>query len=159
MVVKVAAITAAHGIKGQVVLHSLTSPADTLYNLPELTDAKGNRYKLKITGTKKNRFIASIEGVNDRNAAELLKGTALYANVDHEALPEQSRWPGLAVQLANGTAYGHITDIYNFGAGDVVEIEKTDGSSEMLPLSDDFIRIENKKAVVTPPEYLEAKEE
>lgn len=68
---------------------------------------------------------------------------------------------GIPVILENGSPYGRITAAYNFGAGDVVDIEKTNKKTEMLPLKDEFLKIsaDRTQAIVQSFEFSEAKPE
>lgn len=157
--VQVGFITGAHGIKGQVTVHSLIDPA-VLITIENFSDESGHTsYNVRFSGNKKKQLIATVAGVTDRNAAEALKKHYLYIDADDAALPAESRLIGMNAQTQNGTPYGVISAVYNFGAGEVVEIERTDGSQEMLPLQADFVIIKNNIAIITPPEYVEIEEE
>jgi 16S rRNA processing protein RimM len=102
--------------------------------------------------------------VNDRNEAEKLKGTILCA--PESDLPEkpEDTWYyreliGLDAMLGNGQKYGKIIAVHNFGAGDIIDIEKIDGSTEMLPFNEVFVGdvdMEKGTVIVFPPEYVEA---
>ena len=161
--IEVGQITSAHGIRGQVKLRSFTQDPDDIFTYSPLTDKKGKPYVLKREGYKEQLFIASIQGVTDRNAAELLKGTLLYAAAISEAEKEENQWfyselKGLEARLENGDSYGKVIAVHNFGAGDIIEIERTDGSAEMIPFKPAFVGdIETEKGylVIFPPEYLE----
>jgi len=163
---KIAVITSAHGVRGQVKIHALNGDPETLVSYP-LTDATGKRpYKLTRHGIKDNLLIASIEGLTDRNEAERLKGTALYAPATALPANAENQWDyaeliGLEARLENGKSFGRVTAVHNFGAGDILDIEKTGGDSEMLPFTDDFVGDIHPKdgyLIVFPPDYLEAKE-
>jgi 16S rRNA processing protein RimM len=67
---------------------------------------------------------------------------------------------GLSVELADGTGYGRITDVQDYGAGDILEIERTDGTTELLPFTDRVVPVVDLAAgrvVVDPPVYVEAR--
>ena len=51
----------------------------------------------------------------------------------------------MKVCLPDGKAYGEITAVYEFGAGEVVDILKPNTKTEMLPLSPDFLRLSPDK--------------
>ena len=150
-------ITSAHGVRGQVKIHSFIDDPESLLTAT-LTDASGRKpFKLTKYGIKDALLIVSIEGVHDRNEAELLKGTELFA----PATPENSGNPleGMEARLLDGNVYGRVIGIYNFGAGDILDIELGNGKSEMIPLNDDFVggvHIEEGYLVVFPPEYVES---
>lgn len=154
--VEIGLITAAHGIRGQLKLRSLAIPPEGIFEI-DIMDAKGNRVFLKHDGGNARGFIVSLKGVADRNAAELLKGTRFYTTTEN--LPESApqRLNNLPARLQNGEAYGTVLGTYNFGAGDIVEIRKTNGEMEMLPLQKGFAEVKKTYVLVTPPEYVEGK--
>jgi 16S rRNA processing protein RimM len=141
--VKVAAIIDAHGIKGEVKLRSFVENEDLLTT--DLLDSAGTKhFSLKITGSVKDSIIARIDGVSDRNAAEAIKGTELF--LPESAFPEleegelyHNQLIGLEVRAADNQKIGIITAIHNYGAGDIMEIAKASGDSEMLPFSEQFV--------------------
>ena len=47
---------------------------------------------------------------------------------------------GLKVKDANKKYIGNITALYNFGAGDIVEIEYLSGKKEMFPFDEYFVK-------------------
>ncbi len=166
--VQVAAITAAHGIRGQVKLRSFTHNPDDIFDYSPLTDKTGKKtYAIKREGYKDQLFIVSIEGITDRNEAELLRGTELYAHVTHSGSTSENEWlytdlKGLQARTADDRPYGTVIGVYNFGAGDIIDIELPDGKSEMLPFSKVFvgdIEVEKGYLVVFPPDYIEGPEE
>lgn len=153
-------IAGPHGVKGQVRLKSFTAePADVAAYGP-VTDASGARaYTLEIVGTARNLLVARIEGVTDRNAAEALRGVELH--VDRDRLPEaeadefyHADLIGLPVRTVDGDAFGTVLALYNYGAGDVIEVRCVDGDVELLPFNKDVvpeIDLENGFVVVAPP--------
>lgn len=69
---------------------------------------------------------------------------------------------GLRALRADGSVYGKIVTVYNFGASDIIEIEKPNGKLEMLPAKEPYLgRVCAEEGYVTvqPPEYVEAKPE
>lgn len=152
-----AVVVAAHGIRGQVKLRSLLPYPEELEEIDTLCDAFGKKtYSIKITSGAAPQYIASIEGIKDRNAAELLKKLVLYTKAENISEPEHNYLVGKSVTTAEGKAYGVITEVANYGAGDVVEIKKETGETEMLPLNDQFIKISGEEITIIPPNYLEA---
>ena len=159
--IKVGLIAAAHGIRGEVKVSSFLNPPEAIFACGVLTDVSGKkRFALAKHGGNEKAFIAAIEGVADRNAAELLKGTGLFAPAS--ALPEKPQgeyYPheliGLEARLADGTPYGRVVQFYNFGAGDIIEIELAGGKTEMLPLAEEFVQVEQDFVTVFPPDYVE----
>jgi 16S rRNA processing protein RimM len=87
-----------------------------------------------------NGAIARFAEVPDRNAAEALRGTAL--TVPRSALPPLGEGEyyhhdlvGLPVVRASDSApLGRVAMVENFGAGDVLEIEREQGGTFMVPM-------------------------
>lgn len=165
--VRVGVIASAHGVKGQVKVKCFTEKPETLLTFKKLTDAAGKRsFTLKKQGVKNDLLIVSIEGIDDRNASELLKGTELFAPAPALKAAKTNEWTyaeltGLEARLGNGKMYGKIVGVYNFGAGDIIEIQLPDTTTEMLPFKDEFVgavHVERGFLVVSPPDYVEAEE-
>ena len=165
--VLVGAIASAHGVKGQVKIKFFSENWEALLKRNDFSDASGTKlYKLQKHGITNGLVIASIEGLTDRNVAETLKGTQLYAPAPTQKTNKSDQWSygeltGLEARLENNQPYGKIIGVYNFGAGDIIEIELVDGKTEMLPLTHNFVGhvdVEKGYAIVLPPEYLTAEE-
>jgi 16S rRNA processing protein RimM len=164
--VLVGAIAGAHGVRGQVRIKSFTDDPAAVAAYGPLSDESGQRrFDLEVTGQVKGGVIARIDGVLDRTAAEALRGLRLY--VPRAALPaieadEYYRVDliGLRAELADGTAFGRIVDVQNYGAGDVLEIERPGGETELLPFADRVVPVVDLAAgrvVVDPPVAVEVR--
>lgn len=75
-------------------------------------------------------IIAHIDGIDDRNAAELLRGIELFINRDDlPALPDgefyQADLIGMHV-IRSGLTIGVVDNIQNYGAGDILELDNGD---------------------------------
>ena len=131
-------ITAAHGIKGEVVIASRTALPEDVAAYGPVSDAEGKR-ELKIASARiaSKGVIARIDGVADRNAAEALKGTDLYVPRDRLPPPAEGEHYagdliGLEAVSPDGRRLGRIVDVPNFGASDLLEIEPDDGGASFL---------------------------
>lgn len=137
----VGVITGAHGIRGQVKIRSFTDVPLAITEYGALMNATGTkRYDIRIDGEGKTGLIASVKGVTDRNAAELLKGTELFvdkANIPTAAEDEfyYDDLIGMEVRDTQGNALGTVFALYNFGAGDIIEIRRAEGHKEMYPFT------------------------
>ena len=81
------AVIAAHGIKGEVKVKTFTEAPENLDAYGALTTDDGRRLEVaSLRPTKGDEAVARFKGIADRNAAESLKGQALY--VPRDALPE-----------------------------------------------------------------------
>lgn len=162
----VGAIAGAHGVRGQVRIRSFTSDPAAIAAYGPVSDEDGRRrFELTVTGTIKDGVIARLAGIEDRTAAEALRGVRLY--VSRAALPQtrtgeyyRADLIGLRAELADGTHYGRVSDVQNYGASDLLEIEREDGASEFLPFTDrcvPIVDVANGRVVVDPPVAVEAK--
>ena len=162
-------ITGAHGVRGLVRIKSFTEMPEDLTAYGALTDEAGTRrYAVTVTGKAKGALLARIAGVENREAAQALRGTRLM--VERVALPEiedpetfyYADLVGLAVEDSAGKPLGRVKAVMNHGAGDLLEIEPAPdiGKATLLvpftkaavPLVD----LEAGRLVVEPPSEVEA---
>jgi len=139
--VTLAAIAGAHGVAGEVRLKLFSEGVATLKRHLN-RDGGFNAGKLTLTTLRedgKGGAIARFAQCADRNGAEALRGTAL--TVPRSSLPPLGEGEyyhadllGLDAVSTDGTALGTCVAIDNFGAGDVLEVRRTDGKSFMVPM-------------------------
>ena len=131
--VTLAAVIGAHGIAGEVRLKVFAD------DLASYKSFNGGALTLKSVRPGSNGAIARFAEVNDRNAAEALRGTQL--TIPRSALPPLDEGEYYHVDLLGlpavsdaGDALGKVAAIDNYGAGDVLEIERPDGKRFMVPM-------------------------
>ncbi len=161
----IGAITGVRGLRGEVRIKSFTADPSDIAAYGPVSDETGERsYKISVTAHVKGKIIARLDGIDDRNAAEALKGTKLY--VPKSVLPEPDDGAyyhadliGLKAETREGDPLGTVKAVHNFGAGDVIEIAPGDKDGLMLPFTSDVVPVvdvEQGLIVVAPPDYLEA---
>lgn len=132
----------AHGIRGEVLIRAYTGEPDAIAAYGPLADKSSARtFAIKVVRVTDKGVVARIAGVTDRNGAEALRGVDLY--VERSALPKPADAEfyhadliGLEAITEDGARYGRIVAVQNFGAGDLLEIERADGSgAEFIPFS------------------------
>lgn len=148
--VTLAAIVGAHGVTGELRLKLFGEGPESLKRYKSF-DAGGRTLTLKSVRAGPNGAVARFAEVNDRNGAEALRGVAL--TVPRSALPPLAEGEyyhvdmiGLACVSDAGDAIGKLIAIENFGAGDILEIEKSDGKRFMVPIH--AAQIEADRAVI-----------
>ncbi|GGB94239.1 hypothetical protein GCM10011494_10850 [Novosphingobium endophyticum] len=126
--VTLAAVSGAHGVTGEVRLKLFGEGVDALKRYRAFNDSTLTLKKLRDDG--KGGAIARFEEVANRTAAEKLRGTAL--TVPRSAMPELGEGEyyhadllGLRAVSDAGEALGSVVAVENFGAGDVLEIERS----------------------------------
>jgi 16S rRNA processing protein RimM len=136
--VTLAAVSGAHGVTGEVRLKLFGEGIAALKTHKRFNDGALTLNKLRDDG--KGGAIARFAEVADRTAAEALRGTAL--TVPRSALPplEEGEYYhadllGLPAVSDTGEALGTVVAVENFGAGDLLEIERPTGKRFMVPMT------------------------
>ncbi|ATY31753.1 ribosome maturation factor RimM [Sphingomonas psychrotolerans] len=152
--ITLAAIIGAHGIAGEVRLKVF---ADDFASYKSFNNGA---LTLKSVRTGSNGAIARFAEVADRNAAEALRGTQL--TVPRSALPplEEGEYYhvdllGLPAVSEAGDALGKVIAIDNYGAGDVIEVERPDGKRFMVPMRPEAVPEWNDQRLVIHAGYAE----
>ena len=158
--VTLAVIIGAHGVTGEVRLKLFTEDLN-LY--PELK-AGGRGLTLKSLRPGPNGAVARFAEIADRNAAEALRGTEL--TVPRSSLPPLQEGEyyhadliGLPCISTTGEALGKIVLIENFGASDVIEIEREPdgplaGKRFMVPMRPEAVPEWNSERLIVDPEFI-----
>jgi 16S rRNA processing protein RimM len=157
------AIAGAHGVRGLVRVKSFTAEPQAIAAYGPLQDEQGQRrFSLEVLGESKGLVLARIAGVEDRDAAERLKGVRLY--VRRVDMPEpdaeefyQADLIGLMAQRPDGTSLGTVRTVNDFGAGASLEIEDDAGKTVIVPFTAaavPTIDIAGGRLVVEPPTEL-----
>ena len=156
--VTLAAVTGAHGVAGDVRLKLFGEGLDGLKPHKSFNDGALTLWKLR--SDNKGGVIARFAEIGDRNAAEALRGTTL--TVPRDALPAldedeyyHSDLLGLPVVSDSGDTVGKVCAVENYGASDVIEIEKPDGKRFMIPLTRQAVPEWNDKRVVVTSDFLD----
>jgi 16S rRNA processing protein RimM len=145
------AILGAHGIKGEVKVKSFAAKPAAIADYGPLTDTKHKRsFELDIVGTgdaAKGIVIARIAGVNDRNAAEALKGVELFverARLPAPKDPEEfylADLIGLQAFDSKDAKLGEIVSVDNYGAGDLLLVVPETGEGFVVPFAKAFVPV------------------
>ncbi len=135
--IAVGKVNSIFGIKGEVKIISYCDHPQKIEEYP-LFDANGHVIKLRISnknktiigksGTGESILIAKIEGVDDRTSAEKLRGCEFFTNRDDfKELAEEEFYYvdliGLDVVDIQSKKIGKVVNVFDFGAGGVIEIE------------------------------------
>jgi 16S rRNA processing protein RimM len=135
--VTLAAIAGAHGVTGEVRLKLFGEGVAALKRYTAFNGGKLTVSKIKDDG--KGGAIARFAEVTDRTAAEALRSTVL--TVPRSTLPPLGEGEyyhadllGLPAVSTEGEALGTCVAVENFGAGDVLEIQRPSGKKFMVPM-------------------------
>lgn len=162
--VTLAAIAGAHGVTGEVRLKLFGEGVAALRRYRAFNDSTLTVEKLKDDG--KGGAIARFAEIADRTAAEKLRGTAL--TVPRSTLPPLGEGEyyhadllGLPAVSTTGEALGTVIAVENFGAGDVLEIERPPGEDGkrgarfMVPMKAEAVPEWDDARIVVDAAYVE----
>jgi 16S rRNA processing protein RimM len=159
----IAEIGAAHGVRGEVRVKALTADPASVGDYGPLHDDRGRTYVVaSLRPLKDDMLVVRFEGVADRTAAEKLTRIKLY--VDRSVLPEPDEDEfyhadliGLAVETVGGETIGRVMAVMDFGAGDLLEVEREHGKSVFVPFTRAVVPtvdLAGGRLVVEPPDGL-----
>lgn len=155
--VTLAVITGAHGVTGEVRLKLFCDTADSLKLHKSFN---GGTLTLKMVRATPYGATARFAEIADRTAAEKMRGTELC--VPRDSLPPLSAGEyyhtdliGLPCRTSEGAEIGRCVAIENFGAGDILEIEKPGGGRFMVPMSPQAVPIWSDAGIVIDPAFAE----
>lgn len=124
----VGAVAGAFGVRGEVRLKSFCAEPRDIAAYGPLTTEDGSRsFEVTLTRPVAGGLGARLSGVADRDAAEALRGTTLWAARESlPSLPDDEFYHadliGLPVQDPGGAPLGVVRAIYDHGAGDILEV-------------------------------------
>ena len=138
-------IVAPQGVRGDVRIQTYSdSPMDFQKFKVQSSKFKEEGFKFIRAVPNSTVIIAHINGFDDRNAAETLRGTELF--ISRDSLPElqqneyyQTDLIGFDV-VRNNTKIGTVAGFQNFGAGDIIELD----NGEYVSFIGADVDIENK---------------
>jgi 16S rRNA processing protein RimM len=158
--IEIGGIARAHGIRGEVVVHTHDPDSTTLADIAEANGSifvGGIEYKVLVArGTPQRGWLVQLEGISTRNDAETLQGKVVEIDREDLVLDDGDvlldDMVGCKVVLMDGTEWGVIAAI-DLGPQDLLVIH--DGEIErLLPLVDQFvvdIDVAAGKVTVDPP--------
>jgi len=147
----IGAIFGAAGVKGAVRLKVFTEDIKSISKYGPVTIVgrefpQGKKFDLEILHNVKDGVAAKLKNINDRNQADALRGSELY--IERAALPEIEEegdfyfedMIGLMAKDKQGDLFGKVDGVYNFGAGDIIEVSfSKEKGKRMYPFSDEVV--------------------
>ncbi len=165
---------AAQGLKGEIRLQSYTADPFAIGSYGALTSNDGRKFEIMHlragkANAEKNILIARVKNITDRTAAEQLTNLSLYINrtllgtIQEDDEYFHADLVGLNVKTQGGIQLGKVLALFNFGAGDMLEIRPLESSkSVMLPFTKaavPVIDIQNNYIIVDLQSFESAKDD
>lgn len=158
---------AAVGLKGEVRLKSYTEEPVDIAEYSPLLARDGRSFEITSVREANEVVVVRVKGVNDRTAAEKLTNLELFIPRDRlgETADEDEFFHadliGLRAETEAGETLGTVTALYDFGAGDMVEIRPVRGKARVFPFTKavvPVVDIAGGRIVIVPPQEIEGDE-
>ncbi|OQP86899.1 ribosome maturation factor RimM [Rhizobium rhizosphaerae] len=136
-------VGAAQGLRGEVRVKSFSGDPMAIGDYGHLHAEDGRVFEVLEVREAKNVVIVRFRGINDRTAAEALNGLNLF--IDRDNLPDDdldedeffyADLEGLEAFDAEGRSYGTVTGVFDFGAGDLLELKGPGKRPVLIPFSE-----------------------
>lgn len=159
----IAVVGAPHGVRGEVRVKPLTDFPDRLERTSSVTveiDGERKRYKVERARPHgRGTYLIKLQGVDDRTAAEALRGVRLEVAQDELVpLPEGTYYifelVGSTVYDAEGNRLGELIDVITGAGNDVYAVRCDDGTEALFPAVKHVIKrvdVTSRTVVVDPP--------
>ena len=162
----VGVVVGAHGIKGAVRIKPFTAEPKGIAAYGPVVDETGTRrFAVSLIGEGRGVVTARLSGIDDRDAAEAVKGLRLY--VPRSVLPATAEEEfyhadliGLAAERADGSPAGKVAAVLDHGGGCYLEIAGVGERPLIVPFTRAAVPVVDLaagKVVIEPPEESEAK--
>ncbi len=164
----IARIGAPHGVKGAVRVKAFTGDPAAIGEYGPLVSREGRVFVIRHLRLDKTVAIVSFAGIDDRDGAQALNGTELY--IRRSALPASDDADefyhidliGLAAVTPDGERLGTVVAVHDFGAGEMLEIERMGGKTQLLPFTRAVvpqIDLAGGRLVIVAPPEVEARDD
>lgn len=151
--IALAAVAGAHGVKGEVRL-KLFGSLEGLAAHPQVL-VGGREFTLRQVRAAGKGAAASLDGIADRSAAEMLRGQLV--EVDRASLPPLDEGEyyhadliGLPCVDQDGKPVGTVAAVDNFGAGDLLDVEREGGKRSLIPFRPGIAELEDNQIILDP---------
>ncbi|MEP5729022.1 MAG: ribosome maturation factor RimM [Sulfitobacter sp.] len=126
--IPVGVIAGAYGVRGELRIKSYCAVPEDIETYNPLRTEDGTEYPVAILRSIKNGFAARIPQVTNKEDADALRGTVLYADRGQlPSLPDDEFYHadliGLEIYDTGGVLLGRVKTVQNHGADDLLELQ------------------------------------
>ena len=163
MRVVVGRIGKAHGIRGDVTVELRTDEPDKRFAVDTQVLVQHDAHAPLIVVEARDhsgRMLVRFRGIDDRNAAEALRGLILEADIDPQELPEDDdefydrQLIGLIAQTQDGLELGTVTDVVHLPGHDLLAVHSELFGEVLVPFVQEIVTdvdILNGVVTMDPP--------
>ena len=128
--VLVGKITGAYGVKGWLKVSSFTEPPENIFGYkPWQLRSRDSTRKVELLAGKTHSkgLVVQLDGVDDRDKAERLKGMEIVVERSQLPTPAEGHYywtdlEGLQVETGDGRQLGYVDHLMEAGAADVMVV-------------------------------------
>ena len=158
-----------HGLRGELVVEPHTDSPSERFAVGASFDARaprgGFRGTLRVSAARPHsgRLLVTFEGVEDRDAAEALRGVRLFLATSVLPPPDDPeefhvhQLEGLRAELADGTPIGTVRDVIHGPGGELLVLDRPDADDALVPFVTAIVPtvdVPGGRIVLDPPEGL-----
>jgi 16S rRNA processing protein RimM len=156
-----------HGLRGEVTVQSRSDNPDRWTSGSVMFDDAGTSYRVSAARAHGARVLVSFEGIEDRAAADGLRGRELFVPESWlPDLPDGEWWPhqleGCLVLTESGRELGTLTEVIANPANDLWVAVDASGTETLVPVLKDLlvqVDVPGKRIVVRDVPGLTAPED
>lgn len=146
MRVVIGRIGKAHGIRGDVTVEVRTDEPERRFAVgTTLLSTHATPLVVADARDHSGRLLLRFEGINDRTAAEALRGTVLEADIDPSEMPEDEdeyydrQLIGLAAVRVDGEQLGIVSDVIHLPGHDLLAVTSETRGEVMVPFVHEIV--------------------
>lgn len=154
-----------HGIRGEVTVEVRTDEPDACFTPGSALFVNGSEQTLVVARSHwhSGRLLLACDGVEDRNAAEALRGVLLEIERADDAVPDDPEefydhsLVGCTVVLVGGEHLGVVRDVIHLPAQDLLAVTLSDEREALIPFVTAIVPsvdIASRTITVDPPSGL-----
>ena len=156
-----------HGVRGEVTVEVRTdepelrfAPGASLLAGTGTEDASPIPLSIARAAWHSGRLLLTLDAVDDRDAAEALRGRILMVDRPAGAMPEgpdefyDSDLVGCRVELTDGSQIGSVHEVVHLPAQDLLSVARNEAPDVLVPFTAAFVPIIDigaRRIVIEPP--------
>ena len=143
----------AHGIRGELVVETLTDAPDAIFAAGRRVfagtvegDLSGDARELRVLRSSpfKGGLIVAFDGIEDRSTAESWRDRTLLVPENEIEPPDEDEifihdLIGMNVVLAGGETLGEVSEVFELPQGLVIEVKRAAAKPVLLPFNEQTV--------------------